>query len=231
MNHFHLNSEPDGTVLQKSFTMRARSSSPDVTSQTLRRLPPQFIYMYLPITAQGIRSRRLCFKWSSVLCSHAKSRVAPLVELPLPQLRLLAAFVGARLANFVSSALKSRYPNLKVKLWSDSEIVLHWLRNIKELEPFIGNRTREIKSPFPLSEWNHCPRNENPADLLTRGINTTQLHSSALLTHGPHWLPFESHWPSWNPSQVLHINSADAVDSEITASSYQKWTKDCQRVN
>ena len=135
----------------------------------------------------------------------------------MPQLELLAALVGARVTNFVSCALKPRYPNLKVKLWSDSEIVLHWLRSIKELEPFIGNRTREIKSPFPLSEWNYCPRNENPADLLTRGINTTQLHSSALLTHGPHWLPFESHWPSWNPSQVLHINSADAVDSEITA--------------
>ena len=123
----------------------------------------------------------------------------------MPQLELLAALVGARLTNFVSYAFKPRYPNLKVKLWSDSEIVLHWLRSIKELEPFIGNRTREIKSPFPLSEWNHCPRNENPADLLTRGINTTQLHSSALWTHGPHWLPFESHWPSWNPSQVLHI--------------------------
>lgn len=217
MNHFHLNSEPDGTVLQKSFTMRARSSSPDVTSQTLRRMPPQSIYMYLPIAAQGIRSRRLYFKWSSVLCSHAKSRVAPLVELTLPQLRLLAAFVGARLANFVSSALKSRYPNLKVKLWSDSEIVLHWLYSNKQLKLFIGNRTGEIKSLFPLSAWNHCPTNENPAHLLTRGTNTTQLHSSALWTHGPYWLPFESQWPSWNPSQVLHIDSSNAVDSETTA--------------
>ena len=113
-------------------------------------------------------------------------------ELTLPQLRLLAAFVGARLANFVSSALKSRYPNLKVKLWSDSEIVLHWLCSNKQLKLFIGNRTGEIKSLFPLSAWNHCPTNENPAHLLTRGTNTTQLHSSALWTHGPYWLPFES---------------------------------------
>ena len=135
----------------------------------------------------------------------------------MPQLELLAALVGARLANFVSCVLKPRYPNVKVKLWSDSEIVLHWLRSIKELEPFSGNHTREIKSLFPLSEWNHCPTNENPADLLTRGINTTQLHSSTLLTHGPHWLPFESHWPSWNPSQVLPIKSAYEVDSETTA--------------
>ena len=51
MNHIHPNSEPNGTVVQKKFTMRARSSSPDITSQTLRRMPPQSIYMYLGIAA------------------------------------------------------------------------------------------------------------------------------------------------------------------------------------
>ena len=159
MNHFHLNSEPNETVLQKTFTMRARANASPI---------------YVSNDHHFLKS------WQSLV----------------PQLELLAALVGARLANFVSRALKPRYPNLKVKLWSDSEIVLHWLRSIKQLKPFIGNRTREIKSLFPLWEWNHCPTNENPADLLTRGINTTQLHSSALWTHGPHWLPFESHWPS-----------------------------------
>ena len=172
------------------------------------RMPPQSIYMYLQdsspkaygAVAYVSNDHHFLKSWQSLV----------------PQLELLAALVGARLPNVLSRALKPRYPNLKVKLWSDSEIILHWLRSIKQLKPFIGNRTREIKSLFPLWEWNHCPTNENPADLLTRGINTTQLHSSALWTHGPHWLPFESHWPSWNPSQVLHVNSADAVDSETT---------------
>ena len=63
----------------------------------------------------------------------AKSRVAPLKKLTLPQLELMAALTGARLAKFVSAALKSRYPGMKIKLWSDSEIVLHWLSSSKPL--------------------------------------------------------------------------------------------------
>ena len=89
------------------------------------------------------------------------------LELPVPQLELTAALIGTRLANFVSCALKPRYPNLKVKLWSDGEIVLHWLHSTKQLKPFTGNCTREIKNLFPVSLWSHCPTNDNPADLLT----------------------------------------------------------------
>ena len=146
----------------------------------------------------------------------AKSRVAPLKELTLPQLELMAALIGTRLANFVSCALKPRYPNLKVKLWTNSEIVLHWLHSTKTLKPFIGNRTKEIKNLFPVSLWSHCPTNDNPADLLTRGISATEFHASALWKHGPHWLPCESQWPSWNSSQVLHIHTPEVITAEAT---------------
>lgn len=122
----------------------------------------------------------------------AKSRTAPLKKLTLPQLELMAALIGTRLANFVYHALKPRYPNLKIKLWSDSEIVLHWLHSKKPLKQFVENRTREIKSLFPVADWNHCPTNDNPADLLTRGINAEQLHTSSLWKHGPPWMPSES---------------------------------------
>ena len=56
----------------------------------------------------------------------SKSRVAPLKKLTLPQLELMAASISTRLAHFVAEALNSRFPNLTVHLWSDSEIVLHW---------------------------------------------------------------------------------------------------------
>ena len=110
----------------------------------------------------------------------AKSRVAPLKKLTLPQLELMAALTGARLASFVSQALKSRYPNLKVKLWSDGEIVLHCLSSSKPLKQFVANRTKEIKGMFPIPYWNHCPTADNPADFLTRGISAEQLQNSSL---------------------------------------------------
>ena len=72
---------------------------------------------------------------------RAKSRVALLKKLTLPQLEFMAALTGARLASSVYETLKSSYPNLKVKLWSDSGIVLHWLSSSKPLKQFVANST------------------------------------------------------------------------------------------
>ena len=144
----------------------------------------------------------------------AKSRVAHLKKLTLPQLEFMAALTGARLGSFVSQTLKSRYPNLKVQLWSDSEIVLHWLSSSKPLKQFVANRIKEIKGMFSIPHWNHCPTADNPADLLTRGISANQLQSSSLWKHGPQWLLSESQWPHCKPSQVLHLNLSQSLEEE-----------------
>jgi hypothetical protein len=136
----------------------------------------------------------------------AKSRLAPLKQLTLPQLELMAAVIGARLANFLSRTLSSRYPNLNVRLWSDSEIVLHWINSSKPLKQFITHRINEIKNLFPTSIWNHCPTDQNPADLLTRGITPLQLQSSSLWQNGPTWLRRESTWPTWNPTHTANLS-------------------------
>jgi len=59
----------------------------------------------------------------------AKARVAPLKQLTLPKLELMAVLMAARLCNFISVALKS--PRCSIQLWTDSQIVLHWLRGEK----------------------------------------------------------------------------------------------------
>ena len=140
----------------------------------------------------------------------AKSRVAPLKKLTLPKLELMAALTGARLGNFVQQALKQRYANITVKLWTDSEIVHHWLNNDKPLKSFTANRVREIKELFSTTHWNNCLTKSNPADLLTRrGISAQQFPASSLWKHGPAWLPHQSMWPSWNPLQELNVNILD----------------------
>jgi transposase InsO family protein len=147
----------------------------------------------------------------------SKSRVAPLKQLTLPQLELMAALTAARLASFVKQALERRCSTLSIHMWSDSEIVLHWLNSNKILKQFIANRVEEIKQLFPNTHWNYCPTKSNPADLLTRGINAHQLQSSILWKNGPEWLLCQARWPSWNPTKVLHTSNIDIPKQEAVA--------------
>lgn len=56
----------------------------------------------------------------------SKSRVAPLKTLTLPRLELMAAVLGARLGCYVAEALDVSED--KLKFWTDSTIVLHWIQ-------------------------------------------------------------------------------------------------------
>ena len=148
----------------------------------------------------------------------AKSRVAPLKVLSLPQLELMAALIGTRLAKFLLDTLSPRYTNLKVKIWSDSEIVLYWINSNRKLKQFVMHRINEMKGLFPVSTWNHCPTDQNPADLLTRGITTSQLQLSSLWNNGPTWLLQETQWPVWNPLSTINLSlfETEVFESEVS---------------
>jgi hypothetical protein len=127
----------------------------------------------------------------------------------------MTALTAARLASFVKQALEQTYSTLEIYMWSDSEIVLRWLNSDKTLKQFVANRVQEIKQLVPATHWNYCPTKSNPADLLTRGINSKQLKSSNLWKDGPEWLLCKSRWSSWNAANVLHINDIDPVNEEV----------------
>ena len=67
---------------------------------------------------------------------------------------------------------------------------------------------------FPTSTWNHCPTDQNPADLFTRGITPSQLQASSLWTNGPAWFLQESEWPLWNPSRTINLSLVEGNDTE-----------------
>jgi len=135
----------------------------------------------------------------------AKTCVAPLQQLTLPRLELLAALVATRLTQFVLTHLPFQGPS--IFMWSDSQIVLHWIGSTKQLPTFVQNRVAEIQANVPNANWRHCPTLANPADLLSRGTTTHALMSK-LWQHGPEWLTSTSLWPSSTTNSISTTGSS-----------------------
>ena len=104
-------------------------------------------------------------------------------------MELLAAVILARLVTAVEGALKCEVPIKKITCWSDSEVALCWIRGIdKEWKQFVQNRVKEIRSLIPVESWRYCPTDDNPTDIPSRGMNSSQLAENTLWMMGPVWL-------------------------------------------
>ena len=68
------------------------------------------------------------------------------------------------------------------------------------------NRRTKIRAA-KFDDIRYCPTNDNPADLLTRGINTEQLRNSTLWWNGPKWLITKSN-PTWDGLPDTNIKVA-----------------------
>lgn len=142
----------------------------------------------------------------------AKNRVAPIKnndrdELTVPKLELTAALVAARLLGYLRANLQIKFD--EEFLWTDSRIALIWiLGGEKRWKPYVENRVREIRTLTKISCWRHCPGSQNPADLVTRGINAlTLIHSTQWLS-GPDWLQNEpTIWPSVNENNSTTLSA------------------------
>lgn len=135
----------------------------------------------------------------SVQLVQAKSRVAPLKNKgTIPRLELLGALIASRLYHSVMASLKLDTCQVKSYCWTDSTVVLYWLRDKSEYKPFVSNRVTEINELTRVVEWRYCGTNENPCDLLSRGCSVDQLLKSEWW-NGPEWLyAREQDWPLQN---------------------------------
>ena len=137
----------------------------------------------------------------------AKTRVAPLATLTIPRLELLSALILSRLICRVRDALKHEMEISEVVCWSDSEVAWHWIkRECRSWKQFVQNRVDEIRSLVPVEAWRHCPGEENPADIPSRGMSPSRLAKTQRWLGGPEWLS--------SSSQSTVLQRFEGVDAE-----------------
>ncbi|KAL9979135.1 hypothetical protein ACROYT_G016750 [Oculina patagonica] len=91
-----------------------------------------------------------------------KARNAPVKFVSIPRLELQAAVLATPMCKMLREELELNID--RTFLWTDSEIVLHYLKNDKRrLQTFVANRVEEIKEHSLVQDWNHVPGTLNPA--------------------------------------------------------------------
>ena len=67
-------------------------------------------------------------------------------------------------------------------------VVLSWLNSdSSRLKTYVSNRVTQIIEVSSPSQWRHVRTNENPADIISRGMRAQELSTSTVWWHGPFW--------------------------------------------
>ncbi|CAG9136063.1 unnamed protein product [Plutella xylostella] len=124
-----------------------------------------------------------------LLCS--KSRINPIQKkgMTVPRLELNAALLLSKLMSKTYDTLKLKVNVSKVYLFSDSQIVLAWLKmELTNLQAYVANRVNVIRQHTVSWQWLYISTDNNPADLVSRGVRPHELSSCEQWWHGPRFL-------------------------------------------
>ena len=111
----------------------------------------------------------------------AKARVAPVKAVSVPKLELTALLLAARLTNYVINSYKEELVVEKVMIWSNSQVILTWLKYERSFHVYVRNRIDEIFNLVPsgITKFRYVNTKDNPSDLLTRGVTVRKLRQTA----------------------------------------------------
>lgn len=124
------------------------------------------IFADASMTAFGAAAYVRCVAQTGDITTHllcSKSRVEPLKTQSVLRLELFAALLAAQLAESLRKSLPSDY---SYYFWTDSSIVLAWVRKgPAPLAAFIRVRIAKILELSDATRWRHVGTAVNPADI------------------------------------------------------------------
>ena len=85
---------------------------------------------------------------------------------------------------------------------------LHWLLNRGTWSRYVRNQVKSIKDLGKFT-WRYVPTDQNPNDLVTRGISIVKLNE--FWFKGPNWLSNKMKWPN----QPEIVETADVTEEII----------------
>ena len=109
--------------------------------------------------------------------------------------------MASNLAQNINSVL-TNYNIRGIHGWTDSTVVLHWLKGKRDYKQSVSNRIDKINAKAYIT-WRHVPSNEHAADIGSRGVYRNQILE--LCWAGPTWLQQPEQWPP-QPNTIVVMN-------------------------
>ena len=116
----------------------------------------------------------------------SRARLAPVKTLTIPRLELAAAKLAVEVGQELARALDTP---VEQNFWTDSTTVLKYIRNKRtRFHVFVANRLAAIHDGSSVEQWRFVPTSQNPADLVSRGVDAQTLTDSSIWRFGPQFL-------------------------------------------
>ena len=104
----------------------------------------------------------------------AKTRVAPLKELTLPKLELMAALIATRISKYIATTLSIQ--DISIKLWSDSQIGFIVIKNYLYLFHIVSKK---------FINWHQMPLGNTAQQMITLLTCSPEVPVHSYLRHLP----------------------------------------------